>query len=190
MAGGPLDGNVLVDGPCSADVALNTIPFSAQSLVDDRQNLSTVRNSNNNHSFNDNQDSLRSSAPTQSMSENSTSSEESTTNRLSNDPSDMTTPVDMTTNSNRAPPDGEANATTSVLAQGQSSQTIQREDSVGTNVKVNIGQPIQFYFKTHPHIYTENSHTHIYTDIIFLLLICKFPFDLYTRSNLLSKRQV
>ena len=51
------------------------------------------------------------------LAENSTSSEESTTN------------------SNRAPPDGEANATTSVLAQGQSSQTIQREDSVGTNVK-------------------------------------------------------
>jgi hypothetical protein len=181
MAGGPLNGNVLADGPCSADVALNTLPFNAQSPVYDRQNLSTVRI--NNHSFNDNQESLRSSAPTQSMSENSTSSEESTTNRLSNDPSDMTTPVDMTTTSNRAPPDGEANATTSGLAQGQSSQTIQREDSVGTNVKVNIGQPIQFYFKTHPHIYTENSHTHIYTDI-FLLLICKFPFDLYTRSNL------
>jgi hypothetical protein len=150
MAGGPLNGNVLADGPCSADVALNTLPFNAQSPVYDRQNLSTVRI--NNHSFNDNQESLRSSAPTQSMSENSTSSEESTTNRLSNDPSDMTTPVDMTTTSNRAPPDGEANATTSGLAQGQSSQTIQREDSVGTNVKVNIGQPIQFYFKTHPHI--------------------------------------
>ena len=175
MADGPLNGNVLADGPSSADVALNTIPLSAQSPVDDRQNLSNVRI--NNHSFNDNQESLRSSAPTQSMSENSTSSEESTTNRLSNDPSDMTT------TSNRAPPDGEANATTSGLAQGQSSQTIQREDSVDTNVKVNIGQPIQFYFKTYPHIYTENSHTHIYTDI-FLLLICKFPFDLYTRSNL------
>jgi hypothetical protein len=51
------------------------------------------------------------------MSENSTSSEESTTNRLSIDPSDMTTPVDMTTTSNRTPPDGEANATTSGLAQ-------------------------------------------------------------------------
>jgi hypothetical protein len=171
LADGPLNGNVLADGPSSADVALNTFIFSAQSPVDDRQNLSNVRI--NNHSFNDNQESLRSSAPTQSMSENSTSSEESTTNR----------PVDMTTTSNRAPPDGETNTTTSGLAQGQSSQTIQREDSVGTNVKVNIGQLIQFYFKTHAHIYTENSHTHIYTDI-FLLLICKFPFDLYTRSNL------
>jgi len=155
LADGPLNGNVLADGPCSTDVALNTIPFSAQSPVDDRQNLSTVRNSNNNHSFNDNQESLRSSAPTQSMSENSTSSEESTTNKLSDDPSDMTTPVDMTTTSNRTPPDGEANATTSGLAQGQSSQTMQREDSVGTNVKVNIGQPIQFYFKTHTYIYTQ-----------------------------------
>ena len=103
MAGGPLDGNVVVDGPCSADVALNTLPPNAQSPVDHRQNLST--------------DLIN------------TSSEESTTNRLSNDPSDMTT------TSNRPPPDGEANATTSGLAQGQSSQTIQREDSVGTNVK-------------------------------------------------------
>lgn len=147
MAVGPLNGNVLADGPCSADVALNTLPLNAQSPVNDRQNLST--DLINNHSFNDNQESLRSSAPTQSMSENSTSSEESTTNRLSNDPSDMTT------TSNRTPPDGEANATTSGLAQGQSSQTIQREDSVGTNVKVNIGQPIQFYFKTHTYIYTQ-----------------------------------
>ena len=103
MAGGPLDGNVVVDGPCSADVALNTLPPNAQSPVDHRQNLST--------------DLIN------------TSSEESTTNRLSNDPSDMTT------TSNRAPPNGEANATTSGLAQGQSSQTIQREDSMGTNVK-------------------------------------------------------
>ena len=145
----------MADGPSSLDVALTTIPSSTQPHVDDTQNLSTNRNLDNNHSLNDNQESLRSPGPAtpQSMGARSTSSEESTTNRPSSNPSGMPT------TSNRSPPDGEANATTSGLAQGQKLQTMQREDSLDTDVKVNIGQSNQFYFKTH-------THTHIYTVIM------------------------
>ena len=129
-------------------------PSSTRPHVDDTQNLSTNRNSDNNYSLNDNQESLRSPGPAtpQSMGARSTSSEESTTNRPSSSPSGMPT------TSNRSPPDGEANATTSGLAQGQRLQTMQREDSRDINVKVNIGQSNQCYFKTHTHTYIHSYY--------------------------------
>ena len=125
-------------------------PSSTRPHVDDTQNLSTNRNSDNNYSLNDNQESLRSPGPAtpQSMGARCTSSEESTTNRPSSNPSGMPT------TSNRSPPDGEANATTSGLAQGQRLQTM---PSLDIDVKVNIGQSNQCYFKTSTH---ARTHTH------------------------------